>query len=698
MVQLLNKRYQFIQTLGSDASGYTALVGDLKAQGHPRRVVKQLKLPTNNPHTLELSLVLLRKKAESLKAIGSHPQIPQIFDFFYESQSFYLVEEFFAGQSLDSKLQPGQPWAIAPTLHLLRSVLEVLQFVHERNTIHLSIQPSNLIERQSDGRIVVTGFGVFREISAHVLRAQGQVATASRDSAFYIAPEQALGKAQPSSDLYALGAIAIQALSGKTPDELHKLKNAAGTQPGRFEWARELNLEPSLVAAIDRFVCPDPRDRYPTAAAALRAIAPFSNSLPAAPPPPPPPRRLESNGKTTANGVRPPASLAAPERAELSLPAAESPPETNSPPPAASSPSPRQRRWRWGWGAIAGLLVVGAIAGLGFELPQRALSYYFWQRGNAAYARDAWEQAEAAYTRALRWQPDSGRAYLGLGLAQRNLNNFQASLEALTAAIQHAPDLAEAYYQRGNVRFIVGDRQGAIEDYTAAIARRPNFAAAYVNRGNARADAGDDPQALADYNQAIELDDSLAAAYLNRCLSRSNLDDQAGAIEDCNRAISLQPTSPLAYQNRALARRRLGDPQGALADYNIAIELDPNDADPYYNRGLARQDLGDLQGAIADFTTAIELDPDHALVYHDRGLAYARIGNRDEAIADFQVSAQRCLSSGRLRCYEDAKYELAKLGASQQEIQSILEATTSPRPAPQPTATPAPTPSPASQP
>ncbi len=311
MGQLLNKRYQFIKALGSDAGSHTLLVGDTKAKGHPRCVVKQLQLPTSNPRTLEFSLILLKKKSESLKTIGSHLQIPGIIECFYENQSFYLVEEFIAGESLDTKIVPGQPWSAAAVTTVLREVLTVLQFVHERHIVHRRIKPSNLIERKSDGRIALAGFGVFREISAQVLRSHDRLLPAHGDEMLYIAPEQAIGKAQPASDLYALGMVAIQALSGRTPADLSQRQNASGTQPAQFDWDAELDLPPQLVSLLNRLVHPLPQERYQTAAEVLLALAPLGSEVPVPaitpPPPPPPPRsRLERNGYTVAaaaNGV-----------------------------------------------------------------------------------------------------------------------------------------------------------------------------------------------------------------------------------------------------------------------------------------------------------------------------------------------------------------------------------------------------------
>ncbi|WP_017303690.1 protein kinase family protein [Spirulina subsalsa] len=676
MGQLLNQRYQFIQSLGSEAMGQTVLVGDTQQSGYPRCVVKQLRLPSQPTKAVEVSLAIFEKKAEALKALGNHPQIPKIVDYFSENQSFYLVEEFITGRSLSQDIIPGHPFSEERVVELLVEVLEVLTFIHNREIIHRGIKPSNLIHRQSDDHIVITGFGIFREISTQILRSQGEeMDKPPHATTVYIPPEQAIGKAQFNSDLYALGMIGIQSLTGYSAEDLTQFDPAAEKKPEEGSWETNLKIHPRLLAILKKMVHPDYQQRYQSATDVLVDLQQWETAQGA----------LVSNGhqEEGVNGSVPviTATSVAVKESEKKESERESvvhkngasalptpPLPTPSHPVQTSSDTTPEASWTprfpLKWVGVA-LLGVGVLVGLFVALgvPQRVLRGQSLQQAREQVLKGDYQGAIATYNRVIDQHPDSAEAHYQRAMVHRTLGQNQRAIDDLTTAIQLGGKLDEAYYQRGNLRYLIGDRPGAIADYNAALEQNPNMAKVYVNRGLVHADQGNEPQALADYNQAIALDPTLAAAYLNRCLTRSNLDDHEGAILDCNQAINLRPTHPLAYQNRGLVYRRTGDLLGALKDYNIAIELDPDDPDPYYNRGLVRRDLGDQRGAIADFTTALELNPDHVVAYYDRGMVYLTLGEREKAIADFQDSAQRCLDVGRLGCYEDAKYQLEQLGS-----------------------------------
>lgn len=707
MAQLLNQRYQFIQSLGVGSLGRTVLAGDTQKPGHPPCVLKELPLPSSNPKTLEFSLVLLKKKADHLRNVGKHPQIPQILDYFYEDQSFYLVEEYVQSTSLANKLADGQSLPPQQVIQLLQAVLPILDFIHQQGVIHRSLRPNSVLYRQSDQEIVLAGFGIFKEIHYQIFRQQGQSSPPlTNEVTAYIAPEQAIGKPIPTSDIYALGVIAMQALTGQTAQEIVQIS----TTPRETPWEKLWVESSSLLDVLKKMIHPSAGRRYQSATAVLNALEPLATLTHIATP-----KNGSLNGHHRNGKVQDEATLSGSESLSTS-----SPPEKRPPPPprsprskrirtkvqgpqvnekdrntdaiAASSPTPSSKptpdtpsthaseaptdspmrktptRLRMmGLGLLILFLTGGLLMYL--RVPHKILGGYWLNQGLAQGEQGDWQTALESYNQALRWQPDNATLHYEKGKAHKSLEDRQAALDAFSTAIAKDPQLEEAHYQRANVRYSMGDYEGAATDFDAALAVNPDNIKAYVNRGNTQAALGNEPQALADYNQAIERDEDFAPAYLSRCLSRSNLDDHTGALEDCNRAINLRPTHTFAYLNRGLVRRRLNDHEGAIADYNIAIELDDQDPEPFYNRGLARQDLGDLPGAIADFSAALELDPEHLMVYYDRGQAHAESGDMTAAQQDLKEAAQRCLSEGRLICYQDA----------QQAIQSLTPVSPTPK-------------------
>lgn len=626
MSKLLGGRYQLIRVIGSGEQGKTYLMADVHHPGHPKCIVKHIKLPSKNPTTLKFISSFLKKKIDILAKIGKHDRIPRTLAYFEENQDFYIVQEYVPGRSLETELVPGRPLPEGHVVQILRDVLEVLAFAQEHGVIHRCIKPSNILRRHSDQRLMLIDFGIVKEVNLSMMTSGNEVTEGGiyhNGQMAYVPAEQLHGQPQFSSDHYALGMLAIQALTGLTTAELPDAEQVSQKGVIHLLSKDHLNISPDLIGIINRMVHPSSTLRYQKAINILAEL-----------------RTL---------GIEP-----ATQAIEATHP---------------DSPLPEQGRQRWPWIVAIGI-GVGALTLLGLvqmRLPQRGLALWLMRSEARETVSHSPEQAIEHYSRILQLNSQVADAYVQRGLAYDQMGNSELALDDLSQAISLAPNQAQIPYQRGNIRFGLGDLQGAIEDYTTALRLDADYIQAYVNRGSARAEWGDDQGAVEDYTQAIERNpghDILAAAYLNRCLSQSNLGDQLKALEDCSASINLRPNHSLAYQNRGLVRRRLGDLQGSMQDYNIAIRIAPESPDAYYNRGLTRQELGDYSGAIDDYSKAIEIEPTHPFAYYDRGLAYAHLGQTPAAIRDLQTTASQCLDLGRLGCYKDAQYQLELLNPS----------------------------------
>ena len=627
--RLLGGRYQFIQVLGSGDRRQTLLVADVHYPGHPKCVIKQLKLPTRNPTTLKFILSLLKKKLEVLEMVGRHNQIPNTLASFQDLKHFYLVQEFIPGRSLAEELIVGQPWPEQRVLLLLREVLRVLVFVQEHGVIHSNLKPSNILRHQGDDRILVSDFGLLKEINWDISSKETTPDSQPNGPQWaYVPLEQRQGSTRFCTDHYALGMIAVQALTGLPPRDL---PDAA--QPDLQDVVIRLlqqmgGVGINVASLIARMVHPEADRRDQKAVAILSDL----NRLVEEPEPTPADR-----GEKITYAI---------------------------PEPEVTEPAPSRSRGKGALvGATLGILALGAIA-IALRIPQQVLANQRLGVAETAVEAGETETAIAHYNRVLKLDPDNGKALAGRGQLQGQGGDPEAGLADLTAAIDADPDNSTWVYQRGNLRFSVGDIQGAIDDYTEALKLDPTLIPAHVNRGTARAEWGDDLGAVEDYTEALALDPPLelrAASHLNRCLSYSNLGQQVKALVDCTEAINLRPSHGLAYQNRGLVRRRLEEFQGAIQDYNIAIQIEPNSSDPYYNRGLARQDLKDFAGALEDFSKAIALDEFHVFARYDRGILYTQVDQPEKAKADFEAASQLCLELGRVGCYEDAQYQISLL-------------------------------------
>lgn len=143
-----------------------------------------------------------------------HPNIPRITDHFLAQNRFYFVMEFVDGIDLSRKLhREGNPAFTAPQVAgWAFQVCQALEYLHHREppVVHRDIKPSNLLLRQSDNRVLIIDFGIARVVSSQ----EGfWIGTPG-----YAPPEQQMGKPEPRSDLYALGAAMHELLTARKPD------------------------------------------------------------------------------------------------------------------------------------------------------------------------------------------------------------------------------------------------------------------------------------------------------------------------------------------------------------------------------------------------------------------------------------------------------------------------------------------------
>lgn len=270
--QTLGGRYQLIKELGSGGFGQTYLAQDGHRPGHPWVVVKHLKPRSHDSEVLSVARRLFQQEAEILEQLGSHDRIPRLLAYFEQEAEFYLVEEWIEGQTLEQVFENGQLWTEAEVRAFLQDVLQTLAFVHQQGVIHRDLKPSNLIRRQGDNQWVLIDFGAVKQL-AQSPRPQADLAEPSSDytigigSPGYMPSEQLGGNPHLSSDLYALGLIALQALSGIPPQKLFH-----DPLTGELRWHDLASITAPLTAFLDRLVCYDWRQRFASAAEALAAL------------------------------------------------------------------------------------------------------------------------------------------------------------------------------------------------------------------------------------------------------------------------------------------------------------------------------------------------------------------------------------------------------------------------------------------
>lgn len=266
---LLNDRYKIIRGLGSGGFGQTYLAEDIRQPNSPRCVVKQFQPASQDSKFLTVARRLFQSEVETLRKLGSHDRIPTLLDDFEENQQFFLVQEYIEGRPLNEELATKRKLPEPEVIALVRDVLEVLEFVHSHNVIHRDIKPGNLMRRQRDSRIVLIDFGAVKEMQTQLTAIEPGLTniTVGIGTQGYGASEQLMGKPRYSSDLYALGMTAIQALTGIHPSQLP-------THPDTAEviWRDRAQVSPWLAGILDRMVRFHFTYRYQLATDVLRAL------------------------------------------------------------------------------------------------------------------------------------------------------------------------------------------------------------------------------------------------------------------------------------------------------------------------------------------------------------------------------------------------------------------------------------------
>ncbi len=270
--KILRNRYKIDRQIGTGGFGVTYLAEDADLPGNPQCVVKHFKPRTTDRSALAIAKSLFDKEAAVLYKLGQlHNQIPQLFAHFEENGEFYLVQEFVDGHTLSSEIYRKNPLSESEVAYLLLDILEVLAVVHEHGVIHRDIKPPNLMRRHRDGKVVLIDFGAVKEISTLTIDEQGQTSvTVAIGSSGYMPDEQANGKPKLCSDVYALGMLGIQALTGVSPSQLPEDANT-----GEIIWRDRVQVSNSLAEILNTMVKPHFSQRYRSAAEVLQVLRMF---------------------------------------------------------------------------------------------------------------------------------------------------------------------------------------------------------------------------------------------------------------------------------------------------------------------------------------------------------------------------------------------------------------------------------------
>ncbi|MDJ0554144.1 MAG: AAA-like domain-containing protein [Microcoleaceae cyanobacterium MO_207.B10] len=266
--QILRQHYKVIKQLGCGGGfGETYIaedidIPDIPEYPKPQFVVKRLKPTIKHPQVQRL----FQQEGHILNRLGKHEQIPTLYAYFEHNQEFYLVQELILGQDLSGEM--SQVWSEADVRYFLEEILAVLAFVHQNSVIHRDIKPGNIMRRNRDKKLMLIDFGAVKEVSNMIVNSQGKShSTIAVGTPGYMPVEQAQGKPQFASDIYAVGITAIQALTGVKP------KNFPQDETGELNWKHLApHVSENLANFLTKMVRVNWQYRYSDALVALRVL------------------------------------------------------------------------------------------------------------------------------------------------------------------------------------------------------------------------------------------------------------------------------------------------------------------------------------------------------------------------------------------------------------------------------------------
>lgn len=263
---LLDGRYLVTKILSQGGFSKTFVAQDTKRPGNPICVVKKLHpLVSYPPNSFEIIQGKFYQEAETLEKLGEHRQIPRLLAYFQENEEFYLVQEYIDGYTLDSEIKPGHRLPEKQVIQIILELLEILKFVHSHNVIHRDIKPQNIIRRKEDNKLFLIDFGAVKQVTS------GGQPSVVIGTPPYMPIEQLGGNPSFRSDLYALGIVCIQALTGVNLDPVLG-SGFAKDEQGEIIWRDGVQVSDRLANILTKMTRKEEKERYSSVEETLEAV------------------------------------------------------------------------------------------------------------------------------------------------------------------------------------------------------------------------------------------------------------------------------------------------------------------------------------------------------------------------------------------------------------------------------------------
>ena len=664
--------YKLIEEIGEGGMGSVFMA----LQKEPVRRKVALKVIKAGMDTKE---VVSRFEAErQALALMDHPNIAKVLDAAStDSGRPYFVMELVRGYSLIDYCD-RERMSTRDRLQQFIQVCRAVQHAHQKGVIHRDLKPSNVMVTLHDGTPVpkVIDFGIAKAISGDLTDATLVTNYAQGiGTPLYMSPEQAEMSGldiDTRSDVYSLGVLLYELLTGTTPFDRERMKEVS------YDEFRRIIREEEP---------PRPSTRLSTLDAALDTVADKHQTDP---------RRLsqqvsgeldwivmKSLEKDRTRRYESAAELAKDVQRYL----ADEPVEA-CPPSTAYRMTKFARRNKVTMVTVASV-ALALLLGLAGTTWQAVVATEAMEREQeqARLADEQRQAAEANYVRAreavkqmLTRVADEELAAIP-EMAEVRLRLMRDALQFYDELIKLNPDDAQAYFERARVRQMLAEPgTGVTRDFAKAVELdddNPGYQRAYARQLTSRKTELALQHALQRAQRAAELDPDKVLNLVTLAEVHLAIGDYDRSIVAAAEALVVEPESNVSYRIRARAYARIGEYERALADALKAAELSPDTVAPwltlrevysaqgkyedaltaanravenvdgvgsnygvYKSRGELHQAMGNAAAAIADYSRAFELRPTDSYSLKRRASVYFKLGCYDEALADLAKAVE----------------------------------------------------------
>jgi serine/threonine protein kinase/tetratricopeptide (TPR) repeat protein len=672
--QYFGKRYQIIEEIGRGGMGrvYKALDKELN-----RTVALKMIKPEISSH---LSIVERFKREIKLASQITHENVCRIHDLGEVEGIKYISMEFIEGQNLHEFIKTSRGLKIETAISIAKQVCHALTAAHKKGVIHRDLKPQNIMIDKK-GNAYVMDFGIARSLEAEEVTKPGVII----GTPAYISPEQAEGKtADTRSDIYSLGCIMYEMLTGKPPFEadtsaalIHKHVAEAPRSPSSINPQISKELDKIILTCLEK----NPDSRYSSAEVLCGYLEQLSTPMlmrkKARP------RRfvlrwmLLSLGTIVAIIVMLVGLNVGGLREHLF--GGLKPGQIQSVavlPLENLSGDPNQEYFSDGMtdAIITNLARIGALKvisrtsvmqykGIKKPLPEIAkeLNVDAVVEGTVLRAegrvRITAQLIEAAADRHL-WAESYEREMRNILALQNEVAQAIANKIKVTLAPEEKESFArsqpinpEAYdaYLKGCyflLKMTPEAFQKAFEYFNQAIDKDPTYAQAYAGLssyyralGSFSIQAYDEvfPKATAAAEKALKMDEKITEAHLVLAYVSLTYDwDWSAAEKSYLRAMELSPNDAETRSGYAWYLMKMGRFDEAIAEGNLALKLDPLSVPISYRLGRIYYQARQYDRSIEQYHKTIEMDPHFILSYLWLSYPYAQKGMYEEAIATIQ--------------------------------------------------------------